>query len=384
MRQFYDLLVANLKMTVRNKQALFWLFVFPLILMGLFGIVFNGGQATPRLGIVDRDNTPESHKILEGFEKAKIIKLYEVSELKDAKKRLKAGNLDGVVVLPTGFSKDLKQAIVENDERRARQMASENPGSVESPSKVKVDLYYDPSATFVSQVVRGSVANVLGSVDRAVSRSPTLLGLKSHSVRLTNLRYIDFLVPGIIAMTLMNSAMFGLAGTIVNYRERGILRGLKVTPQPLALFLAAQITNQMLFSILRALLLIGAAWLFFDVHVLGSYFALFVVIIIGSLAFVTIAFSVASFSRNREISDTLSNIITMPMMFLGGVFFPVDTAPAWIRPLIKALPLTYLANAMRDVMIKAEPLSAISYDLWVLVATTVVFFIISFKLWRWE
>ncbi len=386
MRQYLDLLAANFKMTVRNKQALFWLFLFPLILMGLFGIVFSGGQTKPKLGIVDLNKSVESKKISNGFKKAKIIKVYEEGNLKKAKKRLKAGELDGVVVLPVSFSEDLRRAV--NNASPPGESAEKRPVKTPKASakieKAKIALYYDPSATFVSQVVRGAVANVLGSVDRSFSHAPVLLGLESHSVRLANLRYIDFLVPGIIAMTLMNSAMFGLGGTIVNYRERGILRRLKVTPQPLTMFLAAQITNQLVFSILRAILLVGAAWAFFDVNVLGSYFALLVVVIIGSLTFVTIAFAVASFAKNREISDTISNIVTMPMMFLGGVFFPVETAPAWIRPVIKALPLKYLADAMRDVMIKAEPLSAIKFELGVLAATTVVFFAISVKLWRWE
>lgn len=370
-------------MTVRNKQSLFWLFVFPLLMMSLFGVVFGGGEAKPKLGVVDLDHTRLSRSVTDGFGKAKVVRVYKIAAVKAAKDRLKAGNLEGVIVIRDGFATELGQAIKTNE---AARMSAVALGAAEAKPLVpaKVDLYYDPSATFASQVARGVVANVLGAVDRAVGRAPSLIALKSHSVRQTNLRYIDFLVPGIIAMTLMNSAMFGLAGTIVNYRERGILRRLKVTPQPLTTFLGAQITNQLLFSILRAALLIGVARLLFDVHVIGSYLTLLVVVIVGSLTFVTIAFAIASFSKNREISDTLSNIISMPMMFLGGVFFPVDGAPAWIQPLIKILPLKYLGDAMRGVMVKGDSLQAISTDMWVLVAVTFVFFLISLKMWRWE
>ena len=411
MRQFIDLLVANFKMTIRNKQALFWLFLFPLIMMSLFGIVFGGGESKPKLGLVDLDNSKLSREIGDGFKKAKVVKVSKMNSVAAARAKLKAGNLDGVVVLRDGFSADLGRAIKANETRRmsaitarlgqsAAYPGQQSPGgavpaptgapALKPPAKTapltpaKVDLYYDPSATFASQVARGVVANVLGYVDRAVGQAPTLISLESHSVRQKNLRYIDFLVPGIIAMTLMNSAMFGLAGTIVTYRERGILRRLKVTPQPLTTFLAAQITNQLTFSILRVVLLIAVARALFNVHVIGSYLSLLVVVIIGSLAFVTIAFAIASFSKNREISDTVSNIISMPMMFLGGVFFPVDGAPAWIRPLINALPLKYLGDAMRGVMIKGDSLKAISTDLWVLVGVTFIFFLISMKLWRWE
>ncbi len=413
MRQFFDLLAANFKMTVRNTQALFWLFVFPLIMMSLFGIVFGGGESKPKLAVVDLDQTKLSRGVRDGFKEAKVVKLSQLKNVKAATAKLKAGDFDGVMVIRDGFARELTSAIKTNEARRSSAAAaaagrtagypglppagagrpSPSGGGAATPpatknlkpaAPAKVDLYYDPSATFAAQVVRGAVANVLGFVDRSVGRAPTLIALKSHSVRRANLRYIDFLVPGIIAMTLMNSAMFGLGGTIVNYRERGILRRLKVTPQPLATFLAAQISNQLGFSILRAVLLIGAARLFFNVHVIGSYLALLVVVLVGSLAFVTIAFSVASFSKNREVSDTLSNIISMPMMFLGGVFFPVDSAPSWIRPVINVLPLKYLGDALRGVMIKGESLAVVGTDLWVLVAVTGVFFVISMKLWRWE
>lgn len=369
MRQFYELLVANFKMTVRNRQALFWLFLFPVMMMGLFGIAFAGGQPEPKLGLVDLDRTAMSRTVREGFDQAKVLDIKTYRVVESAQADLKDGDLDGVVVLRDGLAETVGQAL---------------GGSTGRVRTAKIDLYFDPSDTFVSDVARGVVAGVLDEIDRAAGGPPKLLELESHSVRQRNFRYIDFLVPGIIAMTLMNSAMFGLGGTIVSYRERGILRRLKVTPQPLPVFLSAQIANQLLFSILRAVLLVVVARVFFDVSVVGSYFALFVVIIVGSLCFVTIAFTVASVSKNREISDSISNLITMPMMFLGGVFFPVESAPAWIQPLISALPLKYLADATRNVMIKGDGLASIGFQLTVLAAVTVVFFVASVLMWRWE
>lgn len=379
MRQFYELLAANFKMTVRNKQALFWLFLFPVMLMALFGIAFAGGEPTPGIALVDLDKSAMTRGMREGFTAAKIVKLRTFSSVKHAKSELSKGNVDGVIVLRRGTQGEVQEALAS----RNRAIVQKTGIAPASPP-TRIDFYYDPSNTFVSGVARGITANVVDGIDRKVGGSPKLLELKNHSVRQRNLRYIDFLVPGIIAMTLMNSAMFGLGGTIVSYRERGILRRLKVTPQPLTMFVSAQIVNQLAFSILRALMLILVARVLFDVRVLGSYFALLAVILAGSLTFVTIAFAVASFSKNREIADSIGNLLTMPMMFLGGVFFPVENAPAWIQPLIKALPLKYLADAARAVMIKGEGLAAVRLDLAVLFAITLVFFAVSAWLWRWE
>lgn len=359
MRRFFDLLVANIKMSLRNRQAIFWMFVFPVLLMSLFGIVFSSDERKANVVVVNNDDSALARSISEGFEKVKAMKVKKAGE-KGAISQLKAGKVDAVLVFEKGFASNFPK------------------------EPAKINFYYDPSATFISAAVRSTIASVLSEINQNINKTPRLLALKSHSVRSKSLRYIDFLVPGIIAMTLMNSALFGLGGTIVGYRERGILRRLKVTPQPLTQFIAAQISNQLIFSIIRALLLILVAKLLFGVNMVGNWGLLFLVVIIGSLTFVTLAFTIASFSKNREVADTLGNIITMPMMFLGGVFFPVDSAPSWIKPVIRVLPLRYLADAMRDVMVKGEVFANIQRDLGILLAITFVFFLASVRLWRWE
>lgn len=408
MRSYFDLLVANFKMTVRNRQSLFWLFVFPVLMMSLLGLVFGGAeQQEAKIAVAQADKGEIARNIVKSFDGIKAFKVTK-KEKTAALKDLKDGKVDAVLVLDKGFADDIEQALLKKSSMTSPPRMPEDQAYFKQNSQpdmgegqvagglsnrqavgsnwikpAKVELYYDPSATFTSQAVRNAVTNILGEINRRMSGAPVLLSYESHSVRSKGLRYIDFLVPGIIAMTLMNSALFGLSGTVVNYRERGILRRLKVTPQPLSGFIAAQISNQLLFAILRAALLIGVGRLLFDVAVLGDYLALLAVVIIGSLCFTTVAFSVASFAQTRETADTLSNIISMPMMFLGGVFFPVDSAPSWIQPVIKLLPLKYLGNAMRDVMIKGADLWSVRSDLYVLFGVTAFFFVLSVRLWKW-
>jgi len=356
-------------MTVRNVTSLFWLFVFPILMMSLIGIAFGGiGNQTVKIAIVQADKSRTARSITKSFSRIKAFKVSKTDKA-DALKRLKDGKIDAVLVMDKDFTAALEEKLSTKDD---------------SIKPARLGLYYDPSATFTSQAVRSAVANILTEINRRLSGAPILISYSSHSVRSKGLRYIDFLVPGIIALTIMNSALFGLGGTVVNYRERGILRRLKVTPQPLSAFIAAQITNQLLFAILRAALLIVVAMLLFKVAVIGSLLALALVVLVGSLTFTTIAFFVASFAKTRETSDTLSNIISMPMMFLGGVFFPVDSVPKWIRPLVEIMPLKYLGDAMRDVMIKGSSLWQVRTDIYILIGVTLVFFLLSIKFWKWE
>lgn len=380
MISYLSMVSANFKMTVRNRQSLFWLFVFPILMMTLLGIVFGGiSNQGASIAVVSKEKSQVADSIYKSFKEIDSFTVEKQSEGR-ALKELKNGDLDAVIVMKKGFASELEQNSREFNQ-------GEISGSEPSPPKpAKIELFFDPSSTFTSQAVRGAVTNVIAEINKKMSNTPDLIAVESQSVRSADLRYIDFLVPGIIALTLMNSALFGLGGTVVNYRERGILRRLKVTPQPLSGFIAAQITNQLVFSILRAALLIIVAQALFGVAVLGDYISLIIVVIVGSLTFITIAFSIASFSRTRETNDTLSNIVSMPMMFLGGVFFPVDSAPAWIQPLIRIMPLKYLGDAMRDVMIKGEGLtnSNVMFDMYILLGVTLVFFLISIRLWKWE
>lgn len=381
MISFLAMLTANFKMTVRNRQALFWLFVFPILLMSLLGIVFGGvDNQTAKIGIVVNDEGRTAKSIYESFSAIEAFNVKKLNRV-EALSRLKAGDLDAVLVMEKNFAKG-----IEVNPRQIRHGISSKHLADNQLKPAKIQLYYDPSSTFTSQAVRSAVNTVLGEINQRMSNTPEFISFDSHSVRSNDLNYIDFLVPGIIAMTLMNSALFGLGGTVVNYRERGILRRLKVTPQPLTGFIAAQISNQLIFSILRAALLILVARLFFGVAVIGDFFSLLIVIIVGSLTFVTIAFSVASFAPTRETADTLSNIISLPMMFLGGVFFPVESAPKWIQPVINVLPLKYLGDAMRDVMVRGESILAVGVrsDLYILLSVTLVFFVLSIRLWKWE
>jgi len=367
MKRFFALLTANIKMTLRNRQSIFWMFIFPVLLMGLFGLIFGQGAALKSsLGVVNQDKTKLTVSLVNQLQNGEFLKETVFKSKQEALKKLQAGELDGVLVFKKGFSKKVQASI------------NKQP----SPPAV-IELYYDPGANFSAQLV-SAVTNFLADFEKVLQKQPPLFYLVKKSVRLSSLHYIDYLLPGMIAMTLMNSALFGLGGTIVNYREKGVLRRLMVTPQPLTQFIAAQISNQLIFSILRAVLLIAVAVTFFQVTVVGSYFLLLLIVIIGSLTFVTVAFTVASFAKNREVADTLSNIISLPMMFLSGVFFPVDSAPSWIKPLIQILPLKYLADAFRAVMNKGEGLAAIEHQLLILLALTAVFFFISLKTWRWE
>lgn len=352
------MIVANIKMTMRNKQALFFLFIFPILFMVLFGMVFGRSQDVAKISIADLDKTSLSKSITKSLEKVDKIEVTKDGR-DNALEQLRNGKVDAVLVLKRGFAEGFP----------------ERPASIE--------LYYDPSSTR-SQMMRGTVGAVLGGIERSMIKTPPLITVKSKSIQSQQLAYIDFLLPGILAMSLMNSGLFGLANAMVARREKGVLRRLKLTPLPLSQFIGAGIINQLIISLMQSALLVLIGHFVFGVKIIGDILPLGVLIIVGSLCFITIGFVIASFAKTAESAATLGNIIGMPMMFLGGVFFPVDNVPNWVKPIVKAMPLKYLADPLRAVMVQGKALTAVQNDLLVLFAFTLVAFLIALKFFRWE
>lgn len=388
-------------MSVRNWQALFWMFMFPLIIMSLLGIVFGNGDQKAEMGIVDNDNSKMSRSLLKGFEKIDSIKLNKGSKEKELK-LIRNGKLDAVIIINKGFSKSIpkpvtpkpvkpvevlktRQLLPDSQKKQQSQLQQAIPKITYKPKiPARIELRYDPSKTFSSQMVRVSVKAIFSQVEKKMSNSPQLFEIKEKREAPKDMDFIDFLLPGIIGMAIMSNGIFGLSSIIVTYREKGILRRLKITPLPLSTFLGARVVTQVGISFFQTVFLIAFARLVFGVHIIGSYFALGVTVFIGSLCFINVGFLVSSIANDTETADTVANIINMPMMFLSGIFFPVDSVPAWIRPIVKILPLKFLADALRDIAVRGKPLSAVQTNLYVLLGLTAVLFVLAIVFFRWE
>ena len=196
---------------------------------------------------------------------------------------------------------------------------------------------------------------MFGAADRvsiAATGGPPALRFQAVSVDSASLSYIDFLLPGIVALSIMISAVIGLATVLVDWRQRGILRRLKLTPIPLAEFFAARITASLVVAIMQVVVLLAFGRFVFGIHISSTWWAGIPVAIAGCLCFLAMGFAIGSMVSNPETGDAVSNVITNPMMFLSGVFFPVAAMPAFVQAIARVLPLYYLANGLRDTTVR--------------------------------
>ena len=220
--------------------------------------------------------------------------------------------------------------------------------------------------------------------DVGVAGGPPPLPIAERPVTAQDVSFMDVFAPGILAMSLMNSGVIGLATAFVTYRERGILRRIRVTPFPLTSFILARVISQLLLAGLQAVILIGMAWAFFGLHLRGNPLVLLLAIVAGALAFLAIGFAISGIAPNTETAASYANLVTFPMLFLSGVFFSMENAPAWLRPITKVLPLSYLVDALREPMAFGNGLSAIWLDLLALLLTFVIAMAIAVRFFRWD
>lgn len=198
------------------------------------------------------------------------------------------------------------------------------------------------------------------------------------------IRYVDWVIPGVLGMNLMFGALFGVGYVIVRYRQNGVLKRLQATPVTAFQFLSAQLSSRLVIVVLVNCLIFIGCNLFLDLIVLGSYFNLLLITILGGLSLIAVGLLVASRTANEELAGGLLNVATWPMMLLSEVWFSLDDSPVWLQTLAELMPLTHVVKATRAVMIDGATLVDVSYHLiWLTVLTVVCIALASF-LFRWS
>ena len=360
MKTFVALTRAYLRSFMREPSAVVFSFAIPVLFIVVFGLLF-GNQGTPHydVGVAEERPGPNADRLVTALEQVHIFKVHR-GDLQSELKKLHKGDRRAVVQVPPTIDQPDQAAV-----------------------PVTISIYSDPSNTSTQQVVAPVLRQAIDAFDRRLSGSPPLLIVESISTNAQDLRYIDYLVPSILAMSLMQLGLYS-AVTLVTQRESKLLRRLGATPLSRRTLVASQVTQRVLISVLQAVILIGVGRVLFKVHLTRDLPELGFFIVLGTLAFVAMGFVVGAVSSSAESAMPLVQFIALPMLFLSGIFFPVDAGPRFIAPIVRAMPLTYLGDAIRQSTVQATALNPLWVDALVLAAWLAVSFVLSVRLFRWE
>jgi ABC-2 type transport system permease protein len=363
MRAYWQLTLAQLRIFARNKQVLFFTLLFPIILMLALGSFVGGGNSLSlTVGMVDLDQTDSSKELKELFYKNEGIETETYEKVTSGKQAVENGDIQLLIEIPKGYEANLK------DENQA----------------FSLPVYYNEKNLTTSELGVTVVKGIIDEYSKDLVDYKPLVTVEKVGIEALNIRYIDFLVPGIVAMMIMSNNMNGVAGQISAWRERGILRRMQGTRLKASTFIAAQITARLMLNGSQALLVVLIANLIFGIDVVGTWLALIFFIILGTLAFMSLGFIIAGIAKNPESAGPIAGFVTFPMLFLGGVFFPISNMPEVIQPIVNILPIAHLSSALRETMTIGTPFLELGTETLILGAWLVGGFILASYVFKWE
>ncbi len=375
-KKFWWMIKKELISLKRHPARLVSILAFPIIMILLFGYGMGGEMTDLPIVVVSQSNGDLTDLTLDTIKSTETYHVLEVLDSpSDAKHMVDTGEVKAAIILPSDY-----------DDYSSQQRG--------------VTLYLDSSDQMASQILESSTQGIFYRLSNMVSASQTSVSTQDANITPSlghslnnfkddislhinriygNIKYIDFLVPAILGMTIMMSCMMGMGSTIAGERETGELARLFMTPTSVSTVIGGKIAAKLLIELVRALILIFMAVLLFNVSIKGGFLQTFIVLVIGALCFVGFGIMLSARTSTQEDYAQISLPFSMPMMFVSGVFYPIETMPWILQKLAYVFPLTYLNDAMRGVMLKGQTLGDVWLDLVVLLGFTLLFFIIGVK-----
>jgi ABC-2 type transport system permease protein len=333
-----SIIAANLTVRVksfyREKSAMFFTFAFPVILVLVFGTIFTKPEHLNfDLPVQDLSRSAASARLLDALTTGHTFKIIPVAAGVDATQYAKENKQNLVLVIPANFAA----------------LEAKRVGAKDVSASAPLTYVHDPSSTSVNTKIQALDA-IVAATNQKMTGTPPFITMVATSILAEQYRFIEFFVPGIIAMAIMTSCLGNALNMNAELRQKGILRKLATTPVTRTDWLISSILYQLILSIVSTVAILLVSYAVFDVRLhIGAWLPL--IVLIEVIAFVGIGMLLTPFAKEAESASAVGNAFLFPMMFLSGTFFPVEMMPAFLQSFAKLLPLYYVNEALRAAMI---------------------------------
>ncbi len=372
----------------RNKFGLVLLVVMPLFMMAMIGFIYpTSGSSVSNLpvAVVNMDSgyhnsTIASQTFVSVLEqinnKTGMMKLSTAANVTDVKNSIQRGDLEGGIVIPSNFT-----ASILGGKQGTLRIVTDNS---------------NPQVSATIQTVLTSVFNEMGTmlaqqkvmaINPAITANDSLAIVQPYKVQVQGIvagssNYFQFVAPGIMAMTVMMSVMTGLPGAISQEKEVGTMDGMMVAPINRLSIILGKTLAQTARGLLQGVIILGLSVWLFRVTIQGNILLVFGLLLLGVFSFVGLGIVLTSFAKDQQTATMLMTTLLFPMMFLSGVFFPIQQMPWYMQDISKVLPLTYAVNALRNVMVLGADIPAISTEITILIVFGVIMTAIAVPVFR--
>jgi ABC-2 type transport system permease protein len=351
---------------LRNAAGLFFGLIFPVILILIFGAIFSSGfSGTITVYVQNLDTkditvngVPITTSFVQALNSSGTLSLVMVDNSENFSQYLSAHSASDGIIIPANFSADYVAG-----------------------TPVNVTVYGNPSQSS-STIVSGTVAGVVNGFNLKRFGGSQLIGITETTANSQVTKYIDFLVPGLVGFSILISPMFSLVNVSSEYKRIKLFKQLSLTPLTKMEWLASKVVFYVLLSAASFLLMTAVGVIAFGAHVALSLW-LIPFLVLGPMFFASLGMLVGTISRSTETASVVGNVITFPMMFLSGTFFPISLMPMYLRAFAHVLPLFYIIDGLNGVMIYSNYTQA-TVDLVVVAAITIIAFVAAARVFKWR
>jgi ABC-2 type transport system permease protein len=348
----------------RDKTAMFFTFLFPLLFLFVFGSINNGdGDISFKIALLNNSETSFAETFDKQLRENDTFEVSgDVTNFEDARERMGRGEIDTIIELPSTFG-------VLNDKQQ--------------PSGA-LNVYYAEASPQSGQAVAAVMEGALEGINRELGQPEPPLTVEQKSTATANLSSFDYVFAGLLGFTLLSLGIFGLANQMPAEKKTGAFRRLRASPITAGQLVFANMIYYLLIGIVSVALMFIVAQLVFGFEMRGSWLSLVPFIIIGIILMFGFGLAIGGWAKNENQSAALTNIVALPMMFLSGVFFPRFLMPEWLQGITGYLPLTPIVDGLRMIMTEGKTLFDLGPELAIIGVWTVVVYAIATRVFRWE
>jgi ABC-2 type transport system permease protein len=351
-RGFASLSTAMFKSFYRDRLSVGFSVFFPLFFIIIFGTIFSGSSASAPT----------------------VIQVGPVPVIDELPAEAKAA-LDEAVHITPGTTLDAALDQVRKGDAG---------GAIEQQGDTLI-VHYSSADQVTAASVQGIFNAFVNQANISASGVPPTYTLQTQQVEDESLKPIQFIAPGMIAYGIAVGAVFGAAMTLITWRQKQLLRRLRLAPVSTSTVVTSRVMVSLVVALVQLVLFVGISVLpFLGLKLSGAWYMAVPLVIAGTLAFLAIGLFVGAVAKTQEGGSGLANLITLPMAFLSGAFIPLEAAPAWLSTIGKFLPLTYLVEGLKDVMVRGEGPQSALLPIVILLAFAAVVTLIAMRFFRWE
>ena len=355
--------VAFTKRYFRDRVALFFTLIFPLIFLLIFGTIF-GGSDGPNFSVVfiNKSSSEFATKFVTDVGNGEIFKLDQTLTFEQGEEKLGRGEIDAIIVLPEDFG------VV----------------GANSYPEGNMELYYDKSDEQLSLTLQAILQGTFDEINASISPVVEPFTLEARAIQTADVSRFDYTLAGLIGFSLISLGIFGMSEGFSGDKKAGALRRMQVSPIKVWQLVTATAINRVFIGLLSVGLMFIVALTIFDFNMRGDYLNFILFTIISTICVFGFGMAIAGWAKDANQAAPIANLVTFPMLFLSGVFFPVFLMPEFLQNITFFIPLTPIVDGLRLILTEGYTLFDLGPQLAVIGGWTVIIYAIAFRVFSWE